>query len=803
MIKKEQSKFKDKYFVLKIIAVTIMIFSILTILSQTKKQMRPKAYADSAVLLNRAKSDYTRFQDLLLEDRSLVWTFNGSSTTANGGNYSGNTRNYIEILSSFMATEYGRLNDKMLNLAVGGYTVKNFTYSNAEPYKPDIAYIAIGKNDAAYFLSNDGSYHHNGTKPSANSQNPNLLYFIDKVKTFIDDAQEAGALVILGVPNGMEQTYGDQRVFYEEYYAPALREIAVEKGVLYIDYLARYLSDTQAADQYLFKADRMHVNGLGYLVLANTLIMDLDLDKNNSVFSTLGFRQQMDKKHAPYFVPLTPQEDTYALDADTQKLANAGYTSYKKTNLNNLMSSNPVVFMGGAATAGVMSDSVIERSFYQYFYRNNAPSNSEIVAGNSSQLLQMSQNVVQGSVIFYMPEIFDSKGNNLETTLNNFESNVRNIVTTLASSKGCRVVLMTPFPQGNLARNAVLSGFVQVVTALAQEKGLALIDFYGYGNKLVSKNSNLMRNWTQPNGLPNYVAHFEMAKYIAKFLNRDVNTIISAGGETLILTNPSATGGQERENITPICSNFNDSTDTKRFKVREIEDLYPNDSIAYYYIKGSKSTRVYSLNGYVTIEHTSIGNYIFRSYIVRGNKTIFFNDIFYEIMELDNVLQTPQYGVSTNFVYTDYSNIFYRNNTNGSAWLPLTNENVISITNSKRVVALTPAPGSNLVGIKSQFPIGALTQNFNTLTFTMSTRAEGLYKYRIWYYKADNSFVEITPEEGIVINIREIATTFYYDISKGRAEYNNIQGYSVQIMGSNDTVFLHSTGIIELPNIPI
>ncbi len=800
-MKKYGAGLESRAFIIKILAVAIMITLTLTALSGTKGLLSTStvpAAANLAIELNRAKSDYTTLNSLLASNEPLVWTFNGSSTTENGGNYSGNTRNYIEVLSSFLATNYDRPNDKMYNIAVGGYTVNNFTFSSAAQYNPDIAYISIGKNDAAHFMSNNGSYYHSGSTPPQSMQNPNLLHFKSKVETFIDQARASGALVIMGIPNSMSQSFGAQREYYENFFAPVLRNIAVQKDVLYVDYLAAYLADTISADTYWFKPDGIHVNGLGYLVLANTLIRDLGLDTQESLYTSLDFRTQMAKMHAPYFSPLTAVEDTFIKESDTQKLASAGYAVYQRSSLPSLMSSNTTVFMGGDTTAGAMTQSVIERSFYQYLYRNSKPSNSSKLIGSAAELASKASLMSSGSVVFYMPEIYDKTGQRAETSVESFQMHFQTTVSLLASMRGCRLVLLTPFPQREGQKNAELLSYVQVIRALVNEKGLALIDLYGYGNALANKNKSLMRNWTEDNGLPNCVAHLEIAKYIAKFLNKSEQEITTAGGQTTVLTNPSSVSGYEHDNLTPLYSSLSGSTDTKLFMVGEIESIYNNDRIVYSYIQGAKTIRVYSQDSYVTIEHTDIGEYTFRSCAVRGNKTIFFNDVTYSINQIDAQQNAPIYTIRTDFTAPDHTNIEFRNNTYGSQWQPIVDANLVEF-DIYRAVELPPVNSDKLVGVRYNFPQGALSQNYNRIAFSMSTEYAGYYCYRVWYYKADGSYNEITPSSGEKIYLSGTASAYYVNITSAKSVYPEITGFSLQLMGNAHTVLLHSVSIIDLP----
>jgi len=324
-----------------------------------------------------------------------------------------------------------------------------------------------------------------------------------------------------------------------------------------------------------------------------------------------------------------------------------------------------------------------------------------------------------------------------------------------------------------------------------------MIDFYGYGTALSGKNSSLLRNWTQNNGLPNYIAHFEMAKYIAKFLGREESGITTAGGETLSFTNPSASTGHEKDNITPIYSSLAGSTDTKVFDVTEIESCYSNDRVVYYYLDGGKSIKVYGENGSVTIEHNKTGDYTFGAFAISGSKKVYFNDVKYKIEQIDEVQNTPQYFMRTTFFGSDYSNAYFRNQLEHASWQPLVPANTVQLAQDCYAVRLAPSGSNKLVGIKQTFAKGLLEPCYNKLAFTLSAPVEGVYTYRVWYYKDDDTFAEFTTTSGKNIYISSTATTFYYDITSVQSIYPDIIGFSVQLTNTDETVFLHNFSVIS------
>ena len=785
----------------------------------------------STYLLNKEKADYATLTQLLNSNQPLVWTFNGSSTTANGGHYSNNYRNYVEIIESRMRTEYSRENDRFINLAVGGYTVNNFSYyepKGAASYKPDIAYINIGKNDANKFLSKEGSFYYSGTTvPAIGKLNPNLQYFKKKVEQFIDEARADGALVILGAPNSMKMSYGEaiQRIFYEEYFAPVIREIASEKQVLLVDYLTHFVNNRVYADSFWFTDDGIHCNQLGYLEHARTFFTDLGMYDSESLFSTLSFIDQGTKPYAPYYTPLelitntdfVPEFDeveplfeeiinqniTESLDytqealeaanainskgegslvvrfrttstaaskrmlafsaddekessvmlsaayqrnfhclsngdlwsiksievddgawhtavivsgasgtqiyldgylqyhngrnlfdndvpytrviiggskvddanhfigdisylrmydselsvaqaieiscenlpsgEETQLMEEFGYAAFSTQNLSTLLKTQPVALMGGAVTAGYMKESVVERSYPQYLFKNASKTNYQLVIGSIEELEEASSAVESQSVVFFMPEVLNSNGQLTKQSKQDYKESIISILDSLAKDKGCYVVLLTPYPAlNNNELNAKVSEYVIVLNNLIEERGLVSLDIFDYIEQLyANNNSNIARNWVEENGLPNYIGHFEIAKRIAVFCGWGISSVASAPNHTLQFTNPDPTLGAEHDKLSAIIEEVPGSKGSRIINVSALIENYPDADFEFKIAMGEVDSRVYATNGIIKQKHPLKGSYTFIALAKVGEKTITFNPTVYTILELDDPEDNP------------------------------------------------------------------------------------------------------------------------------------------------------------------
>lgn len=778
----------------------------------------------AAYLLNKEKEDFAAFNELLNSDRALTWTFNGSSTTANGGHYSNNYRNYVEIIEARMRAEYSRKNDRFINLAVGGYTVNNFSYfepNGAGSFQPDIAYINIGKNDANWFLSTDGSFYHSGAMTNQISKlNPNLLYFKKKVEQFIDDARSSGALVILGVPNSMKFNYGqvEQRVFYEEYFAPVLREIAEEKQVLLVDYLTHFVDNRTDADNFWFTNDGIHSNQLGYLELARVFFNDLGMYNEQSLFSNLTFSELRNKPYAPYYTPLELDTNTefipefdakeplfeavinqtisHSLDYTQQALQAAneinsygagtlvmrfrttstagskrmltlsaddeaessvmfsaayqrnfhcvsnntlwsvknievddgawhtavvvsalsgtqiyidgllqysngnnlfenempytrviiggsivddpnyfigdisyfqmykgeltaaeaieissenlpkpgetalmeeyGYAPFSTQNLSALMKNQPVVVMGGAATMGGMKESVAERSFPQYLFKNAQKTNMQLLIGTTAELKDLTVAVEENSVVLFMPEVIDLNGKICEDDTETYINNIISILDDLAKDKECYVVLLSPYPVlNNKAKNTLVAQYVAELNTLIEERGLVSLDIFDYIEQTAENNPNILRNWTEENGLPNYIGHLEIAKRIAVFCGWGESSVVAAPNYTLQFTNPSSNSGAEYDKLSAVVREEQGSKSTRIIDVSAMLENYPDATFEFYIRMSEGSSRVYATNGIIKEKHPLKGSYTFEAFAKVGEKTISFSPVSYTIVEVD------------------------------------------------------------------------------------------------------------------------------------------------------------------------
>ncbi len=237
---------------------------------------------ESPLERNKTLADWDTLHEMIAnKEQPLRWVLTGSSTTANSGNYSNSYRSYSEILESRMKTEFGRTEDVFINSAVGGWKVPNVSATTTiEDYNPDIAYYAIGKNDA------DGS-----VTPED--------YYVG-LTLLIVQAREAGILPIIATANGLGTGYSTKDT-YDSVYAPIIRQVAYEQDAILVDHNAHWLNNEAKAEKEWFRSDNLHCNQKGYLELAQTIFRDLGLWDENSIYCQLRSDDIDNELPLPFF----------------------------------------------------------------------------------------------------------------------------------------------------------------------------------------------------------------------------------------------------------------------------------------------------------------------------------------------------------------------------------------------------------------------------------------------------------------------------------------------------------------------
>lgn len=322
---------------------------------------------------------------------------------------------------------------------------------------------------------------------------------------------------------------------------------------------------------------------------------------------------------------------------ETQLMEEYGYAPFSEINLSGLAKKNPIVFMGGAATIGVMKESVAERSFSQHLFKNSAKTDFQMLGGTISELEGLCTRVKNESVVFFMPEIINKNGRIIDESINEYKEKVINILDALAKDKDCYVVVLTPYPVlNNSVLNEQITEYVVALKTLVTNRGLVSLDLFSYFQELSVDNPSISNNWVESSGLPNYIGHFEIAKRMSIFLGWGTSSVTTSPTHVLQFTNPSATTGTEYDNLSAIISQPSDSKSTRLFDVNTLIKRYPNATFEFSIGMGEISSKVKATDGIISQKHPLKGNYTFTAKAQIGEKTILFRSLNYAIIELDD-----------------------------------------------------------------------------------------------------------------------------------------------------------------------
>ena len=158
------------------------------------------------------------------------------------------------------------------NHAVGGRSTKTFTtegrWAKLLAAHPDYVLIHFGHNDS-----------HGPGKPESTDA---ATDYRDYLRTFIDEAKQAGAVPVLVTPVHRRLFDKDGHPSRElQPYAEAMKIVAAEKGVMLVDLnrlsgeLLQKLGEEGALDLYRDATDRSHFSEKGAELVASMIVADL------------------------------------------------------------------------------------------------------------------------------------------------------------------------------------------------------------------------------------------------------------------------------------------------------------------------------------------------------------------------------------------------------------------------------------------------------------------------------------------------------------------------------------------------
>ncbi len=200
----------------------------------------------------------------------LFWLFLGDSIT-HGCLHTKGGRNYVEHFTEFARWEAHRTkrkNDLVLNAGVSGETAAGFLTQakwRLEQFKPQVVFINFGTNDVRRRPNNIEQYEKDLTK-------------------IVKMVRSKRALPVLCVPNTMITPHADEQKFYA-----VVRKVADKQDCLLVDH-AGHWTELNGGDEKANKKwmnDKIHPNAAGQLLMAQTIIRSLGLDKGHEAAAVL------------------------------------------------------------------------------------------------------------------------------------------------------------------------------------------------------------------------------------------------------------------------------------------------------------------------------------------------------------------------------------------------------------------------------------------------------------------------------------------------------------------------------------
>ena len=120
-----------------------------------------------------------------------------------------------------------------------------------------------------------------------------------------------------------------------------------------------------------------------------------------------------------------------------------------------------------------------------------------------------------------------------------------------------------------------------------------------------------------------------------------------------------------------------------------------------------------------------------------------------------------------------------------------TEGNVID-KDSNKVFVFKPTTGSNMYGFRLNFEEGTLEDKHAEFVFKASAETAGNYSYKIYFYYANGSNKEITPQgTGVSIALTTDLTEFVYEFDSAALGVNaaDVTGYSLQFTARDCNVY--------------
>ena len=200
-------------------------------------------------------------KQLFSREDPVKWVFTGDSIT-HGAKHTIGWRDYPELFSERLRWEMGRARDFVIKTGISGWTIAKIAEDlewNVLQFQPDCVSIMVGMNDCAQ-----------GPAGLAGFRQTYL-------RTIARIREETGAAILLHTPNWSLPTGGEVRMHHLASYAQAIREVAGEAGVPFVDHFTEWVDADPSGAMHHWLGHGCHPNEFGHRVLAHAIFRALDI----------------------------------------------------------------------------------------------------------------------------------------------------------------------------------------------------------------------------------------------------------------------------------------------------------------------------------------------------------------------------------------------------------------------------------------------------------------------------------------------------------------------------------------------
>lgn len=200
---------------------------------------------------------------LAAKDKPVIWLFTGDSIT-HGAKHTKGYRSYPEIFGERIRWEMGRMKDIVINTGISGNTTRDILGEfewRVTQFRPAVVSLMYGTNDCI----------RKGITQAVFEENLNVI---------VDKLREGGSVPILHTPNILIPEKALDRGATLPLYAPIIRKVAQEKGVILVDNYQYWEDSMKNNTVNVYREwlnDPIHPGETGHQEIARLLFKELGI----------------------------------------------------------------------------------------------------------------------------------------------------------------------------------------------------------------------------------------------------------------------------------------------------------------------------------------------------------------------------------------------------------------------------------------------------------------------------------------------------------------------------------------------